>query len=180
MDKSVEGTITVHLEKVGLTEGLGMMLKANGYALEQRENYFFVKKMEKERRKEITATKDRLTLDVKNIPAGELIHDIAVQSKINIIADQTVTGDITGILYDVPLERGLSALLSANGFILKKSGGIYEVTKAGGQPGRRKGLSVTVDSEFLVSLRTLRVRREFDVVKLLGWIGKRPAGWENI
>lgn len=152
VDKSVEGSITVHLEKVGLTEGLGMMLKANGYTLEQRENYFFVKKMEKERRKEITATADRLTLDVKNIPADELIREIAIQSKINIIADQTVIGDITGILYDVPLERGLSSLLSANGFILKKSGGIYEVTKAGGQPGRRKGLSVTVDSELLVSL----------------------------
>ena len=152
VDKSVEGTITVHLEKVSLTEGLNMMLKANGYTLEQRENYFFVKKMEKERRKDITATAKRITLDVKNIPADELIRDIATQSKINIVADQTVTGDITGILYDVPLERGLSSLLSANGFILKKSGGIYEVTKAGGQPGRRKGLSVTVDSELLVSL----------------------------
>jgi type IV pilus assembly protein PilQ len=152
VDKSVEGTITVHLEKVSLTEGLNMMLKANGYTLEQRENYFFVKKMEKERRKDITATAERITLDVKNIPADELIRDVAIQSKINIVADQTVTGDITGILYNVPLERGLSSLLSANGFILKKSGGIYEVTKAGGQPGRRKGLSVSVDNEFFVSL----------------------------
>jgi type II secretory pathway component HofQ len=129
-----------------------MTLQANGFSLEKRENYYFVKKMGKEQIKEITATKDRITLNIKNVPIDELLRDIAMQSKLNIISDQTVTGEISGILYDVPIERGLSALLSANGFILKKSAGIYEVTKAGGQPGRRKGLSVTIDNEQLVSL----------------------------
>ncbi len=152
VDKSVDGEVTVHLEDVSLEEGLRMMLQANGFSLEKRENYYFVKKLEKERRKEITATKDRMTLDIKNMPVDELLREIAAQSKTNIIADQTVTGEISGILHDVPLERGLSSLLSANGFILKKSAGIYEVTKAGGKPGRRKSLSVTVDKEFLVSL----------------------------
>lgn len=152
VDKSVEGKITVHLEKVSLEDGLSMMLRANGFSLEKREDYYFVKKMEKERIKEITASKERLSLNIKNIPVDELLRDIASQSKINIVADQTVTGEISGILFDVPLERGLSSLLSANGFILKKSAGIYEITKAGGKPGRRKGLSVTVDKDLLVSL----------------------------
>jgi type IV pilus assembly protein PilQ len=152
VDKDVEGKITAHLEKIGLEQGLKAMLESYGFSLEKKEGYYLVKKVEKERKKEITATKERLTLDVKNIPVDELLREIASQSKINIIADQTVTGDISGILYDVPLEKGLSALLSANGFILKKSGGIYEVTKAGGQPGRRKGLSVSVSNEQLVSI----------------------------
>jgi type IV pilus assembly protein PilQ len=152
VDKDVEGKITAHLEKIGLEQGLKAMLESYGFSLEKKEGYYLVKKVEKERKKEITATKERLTLDVKNIPVDELLREIASQSKINIIADQTVTGDISGILYDVPLEKGLSSLLSANGFILKKSGGIYEVTKAGGQPGRRKGLSVSVSNEQLVSI----------------------------
>lgn len=152
VDKDVQGNITVHLEKVGLEEGLRMTLQANGFSLEKRDNYFLVKKMEKEQIKDITATQDRITLNVKNVPVDELLRDIAEQSKLNIISDQTVTGDISGILYDVPIDKGLSSLLSAHGFILKRSAGIYEVTKAGGQPGRRKGLSVTVDDEQLVSL----------------------------
>jgi len=152
VDKDVEGKITAHLEKIGLEQGLKAMLESYGFSLEKKEGYYLVKKVEKERKKEITATKERLILDVKNIPVDELLREIASQSKINIIADQTVTGDISGILYDVPLEKGLSSLLSANGFILKKSGGIYEVTKAGGQPGRRKGLSVSVSNEQLVSI----------------------------
>jgi len=152
VDKDVEGKITAHLEKIGLEQGLKAMLESYGFSLEKKEGYYLVKKVEKERKKEITATKELLTLDVKNIPVDELLREIASQSKINIIADQTVTGDISGILYDVPLEKGLSSLLSANGFILKKSGGIYEVTKAGGQPGRRKGLSVSVSNEQLVSI----------------------------
>lgn len=152
VDKGVEGNITVHLEHVTLEDGLRMMLQANGFTLEKTEDYYFVKKLEKERRKSVSVTNNRITLDIKNIPADELIRDIALQSQLNIIADQTVTGDISGILYDVPLERGLSSLLSANGFILKKSAGIYEVSKAGGQPGRRKGLSITVNKDMLVSL----------------------------
>jgi len=152
VDKDVEGKITVHLEKIGLEEGLKMMLRANGFSLEKEENYYLVKKMEKERRKDITATRERLTLDIKNIPVDELLREIANQTKINIVADQTVTGEISSVLYDVPLERGLSSLLSANGFMLKKSAGIYEITKASGQPGRRKGLSVTVTSEQIISL----------------------------
>jgi type IV pilus assembly protein PilQ len=152
VDKSVEGKITVYLENVKLEDGLRMMLEANGFSLEKRDNYYLVKKLDKERRKNINAVNDRLTIDIKNIPVDELVREIARQSKINIISDQTVTGEISGILNDVPLERGLSSLLSANGFILKKTAGIYEVTKAGGQPGRRKGLSVNVDKDTLVSL----------------------------
>ncbi len=152
VDKDVEGKVTAHLEKIGLEQGLKAMLESYGFSLEKKEDYYLVKKIEKERKKEIIATKERLSLNVKNIPVDELLRDIASQSRINIVADQTVTGDISGILYDVPLEKGLSSLLSANGFILKKSGGIYEVTKAGGQPGRRKGLSVSVSNEQLVSI----------------------------
>jgi type IV pilus assembly protein PilQ len=152
VDKNVEGSITAHLEKVSFEEGLKMMLQANGFALEKRENYYYIMKMEKERKKEITITDNLLTLDIKNIPVDELIREIAQQSQMNIIADQTVTGEISGILHDVPIERGLGALLSANGFILKRVAGIYEVTKAAGTPGRHKGLSVTVDQDLMVSL----------------------------
>ncbi|MEO0124402.1 MAG: secretin and TonB N-terminal domain-containing protein [candidate division WOR-3 bacterium] len=151
-DREVEGKVTVHLEKVKLEDGLKAMLESYGFSLEKKENYYLVKKLEKERKKEINATKDRLTLDIKNIPIDELLRDIASQSKINIVADQTVSGEISGILYDVPLEKGLSSLLSANGFILKKSAGIYQVSKAGGELGRRKGLSVSVTNENLISL----------------------------
>ncbi len=152
VDKDVQGKITVHLEKVPLEQGLKMMLEANGFSLERKENYYLVKKRVKECLKEIKVSDGKLSLNVKNVPVDELLRDVASQSKLNIVADQTVSGEISGILYDVPLEKGLSTLLSANGFILKKSGGIYEVSRAGGKPGRRKGLSVSVTSEKLVSL----------------------------
>ena len=152
VDKSVEGTITVHLENIQLEQGLKVMLEASGFSLEKEEGYYLVKKLAMKQKKEIFATSDHLTLNIENVPITELIREIANQSKINIVTDQTVSGEISGILYEVPLEKGLATLLSANGFILRKSGGIYEVTRASGPPGRRKGLSVTVDNERLVSL----------------------------
>jgi type IV pilus assembly protein PilQ len=152
VDNSVEGKITVHLENVGLEQGLRMMLEANGFSLEKEEGYYLVKKLGKKQKKDITATGERITLNIQNLPVDELIQEIANQSKINIIADQTVTGDVSGILYDVPLEKGLSTLLSANGYMLKKVAGIYQVTKAAGTPGKRKGLSVTVGDDKSVSL----------------------------
>lgn len=191
VDKSVEGKITVHLENINLDEGLEMMLQANGFELERRENYYFVKKMEKERKKSISVSDNRISLDIKNVPVDELIRDIASQGEINIVADQTVTGDISGILHNVPLEKGLSSLLSANGFMLKKSAGIYEVTKAGGQPGRRKGLSVTVSNERMVSLDVsdadigdildeISVQAELSVVRYGDVRGAVNAKLENV
>jgi type IV pilus assembly protein PilQ len=191
VDKSVEGKITVHLENISLDQGLEMMLQANGFDLERRENYYFVKKMEKQRKKDISVSEGRITLDIKNVPVDELIRDIASQGEINVVADQTVAGDISGILHNVPLEKGLSSLLSANGFMLRKSAGIYEVTKAGGQPGRRKGLSVTVSNERMVSLDVsdadigdildeISVQAELSVVRYGDVRGAVNAKLENI
>lgn len=144
IDQNVSGKITVHLDNVPLLDGLRMLLESNGFTFEKKGEIYYVKKLEKDRFMNIQATATTLTIDVRNKDIHEVLREISNQSGINIVADQSVRGDITGLLHDVPLEIGLSSLLSANGYLLRKKAGIYQVTKAAGEAGRRKMLAITV------------------------------------
>lgn len=146
MDENVKGKVTVHFEKVPLIEGLRMLLESNGFTFEQTGEIYYVRKSDRDKIMNIQATPSRLTLDVKNKDIQEVLREISKQSGINIVTDPSVKGDISGLLHDVPMEQGLTSLLSSAGYMLRKKAGIYEVTKAMGEPGRRKGLAVNVET----------------------------------
>jgi type IV pilus assembly protein PilQ len=145
IDQNVTGNVTVHLENAPVIEGLRMLLESNGYSMEQKGEIYYVRKLDASRFMNIKVEGDRLWLDVRNKDIHEVLREISTQGKINLVADQSVKGEISGLLHQVPLESGLMSLLSANGYLLRKKTGIYEVTKAGGDPGRRKSMSLTVE-----------------------------------
>jgi len=145
VDQNVTGNVTVHLENAPVVEGLKMLLESNGYSIEQKGDIFYVRKLDNTRFMNIKVEGDRLWLDVRNKDINEVLREISNQGKINLVADQSVKGEISGLLHQVPLESGLTSLLSANGFLLRKKAGIYEVTKAGGDPGRRKSMSLSIE-----------------------------------
>jgi type IV pilus assembly protein PilQ len=145
MDPNVSGNITIHLDDVPLLDGLRTMLVSNGFSIEQKGEIYYIKKLDPGKYINIRIEDNRLWLDVRGKDIQEVIREISTQGKINIVADQSVRGDISGLLHNIPVETGLTSLLSANGYLLRKRAGIYEVTKAGGDPGRRKSMAVTVD-----------------------------------
>lgn len=147
MDPNVAGNITIHLENVPLMDGLRTMLESNGFSMEQKGEILYVKKLDPGKYMNIRIESDRMWLDVRGRDIQEVIREISNQGKINIVADQSVRGDISGLLHNIPVETGLTSLLSANGYLLRRRAGIYEVTKAGGDPGRRKSMAVTVDRQ---------------------------------
>ena len=62
VDQTVEGNITVHLENVGLEDGLRMMLEANGFSLEKEVDYYLVKKLAKPRGRRFSKSTLRIEL----------------------------------------------------------------------------------------------------------------------
>ncbi|MDI6739897.1 MAG: hypothetical protein QME74_05990, partial [Candidatus Edwardsbacteria bacterium] len=145
VDQNVTGNVTIHLDSAPVLEGLRIFLESNGFSLEQKGAIYYVKKRDLNKFMNVKVESGRITLDVRSADMHELLREISKQGAVNIVADNTVRGDISGLLYAVPLEVGLSSLLSANGFLLRKKQGIYEVTKAGGDPGRRKSMAVSVN-----------------------------------
>lgn len=152
IDKEVQGNLTVHLQEVPVVEGLRMLLESNGFTFDKQGEVYLVRKSEKDKKMKVEATATRLSVDLQNYDVEDVLREISRQSGVNIVADQSVRGDITGLLHDVPFDIGLSSLLNANGLLLRRRAGIYEVTRAAGEPGRRKGLSVAVEEEQLVTM----------------------------
>lgn len=145
IDQNVSGNVTAHLENAPVIDGLKLLLESNGYSMEQKGEIYYVRKLDANRFMNINIEGDRLSLDVRNKDINEVLREISNRGKINLVADQSVKGEISGLLHQVPLESGLTSLLSANGYLLRKKAGIYEVTKAGGDPGRRKSMSLSVE-----------------------------------
>ncbi|MRR09358.1 hypothetical protein EG831_04620 [bacterium] len=145
LDQNVVGNVSVHLENVPVVQGLRTLLESNGFSMEQKGDIYYVKKLEANKFMNIKVDDGRLTIDVRNKDIQEVMREISTQGRVNIVADQSVKGEISGLLYNIPLETGLQSLLSANGYLLRRKQGIYEVTKAGGELGRRKSMAVTVD-----------------------------------
>lgn len=150
VDQAVEGNVTIHLHEVPVFEGLELLLKKNGFRLEREGNTFVVNRSEGQI--DIEATDELLSIDVTNAEITAVLRVISQQSGINIVSDQTVRGPVSGMLHDVEFDTGLASFLSANGYILRKRGNVYEVSRAAGRPGAKKGLSVTIEEGLLVSL----------------------------
>ncbi|MEZ0325103.1 MAG: secretin and TonB N-terminal domain-containing protein [Fimbriimonas sp.] len=60
----------------------------------------------------------------------QALSDIAAQSGVMIVADDTVTGTVSANLKDVPLEEALTIVLAAGGYSWIKENGYYLVGKA--------------------------------------------------
>lgn len=145
VDQSVAGNVTIHLSNVPVADGLKMMLESNGFSLEQKGQVYYVKKLDANRFMNIRVENGLLNLDVRNKDINEVMREISTQGRINIVTDYSVKGEISGLLHNIPVETGLTSLLSANGYLMRKRAGIFEVTKAGGDPGRRKSMAVNVE-----------------------------------
>ncbi|MFQ6043795.1 MAG: secretin and TonB N-terminal domain-containing protein, partial [Candidatus Poribacteria bacterium] len=70
-----------------------------------------------------------LSLSCKNADIIDVLRGIAIQSGVNIVPDNSVTGTVTIHLDKAPFEAGLRTLLETNGFTYEKKDDIYLVGK---------------------------------------------------
>jgi len=70
-----------------------------------------------------------LSLSCNNTDIVEVLRGIAIQHRVNIVPDNSVSGTVTIHLDNAPFEAGLRTLLETNGFTYEKQGDIYLVHK---------------------------------------------------
>lgn len=92
----------------------------------------------------------------------DAIHELSIQTGINIIADQTVNGVITVDLRDVPLEKALNMILSSGGFTFRKIEDYYLVGLA---DPRNVSFSDLSDFE-VIQLENITVKEVFNLLPL--------------
>lgn len=102
------------------------------YSAYQTDNKFFVevkqiiedKKAEKAR---LGYTGEKLTLNFQNITAREALSVIADFTNLNIVISDTVTGNMTLRLKDVPWDQALDIILQAKGLDKRVNGNVMQV-----------------------------------------------------
>ncbi|NLJ84237.1 MAG: hypothetical protein GX336_04940 [Halanaerobiaceae bacterium] len=90
----------------------------------------------------------------------DAIHELSIQTGINIISDQTVSGVITVDLKDVPLEKALAMILSSGGFTFRKIDDYYLVGLA---DPRNVSFSELSELE-VIQLKNITVKEVFNLL----------------
>ncbi len=163
VDNRINQRVTLRLSEMVATEAIAFLCDENGLLLQRRGRVLRVlpppeKPPPPPPPLEITFSDSLLTLDLRQADLTRAIRKIQEVTGANIVTRQGVKGQLSGKLSAVPLEVGLKALLSNNGFALRKRDGVYHIDRAGmteegGKPG---SFWVQVDST-LISLDVAEV-----------------------
>lgn len=130
------------------------------YSAYQADNKFIIevkqviedKKAEKAR---LGYVGEKLTLNFQNITAREALSVIADFTNLNIVISDTVTGNLTLRLKDVPWDQALDIILQAKGLDKRLSGNVMQVAPREELASKEKlELAANQDIESLEPLRT--------------------------
>jgi type IV pilus assembly protein PilQ len=170
--RSVSGRISIHLSNVPFETALKAILSAYHFTYEIKDGIYVISRPDERKMLSIHATRDMLSLNVRNAEIREVLQEIAQQADISIIIDKSVSGTISGNLHGVELEEGLRMLLSSYGFTLTAGENIYRVSRAAGKVWgeKDKALSVFI-SGGLVSLEAQNVELETIIREIVSQAG---------
>ncbi len=68
---------------------------------------------------------NNVTLNVRNTELSEVVEMISKQQRVNVLLGSNVSGEVSLNLYDMPVEKALSAAANAAGFALERRGKTY-------------------------------------------------------
>jgi type IV pilus assembly protein PilQ len=140
-DKSVQGNVSLYLNKIPVEEGLQTILTISGFKYKKENNIYIVGETGQERIKNVEIRGGLLSLDIDGADILKVLREISLQGGINIVADKSVSGLVSSHLSNTQAELGLRALLEANGFTCEKINGIFYVGVSRG----KKTFSIMVD-----------------------------------
>ena len=135
------GNVTAHLSDVPVEEALYALLAANGFMVDEDNGIYRVRGGGARQQRgmgsfAIFYRNGRLSIDVKNASATDVLSEIASQSKINLVTVGNIQGNVTMRLDDVTLEQAMGALTDATGNVYIVLDDIYLVGDPAAKPGQ--------------------------------------------
>ena len=103
-------------------------------------------------------TGDRITLNFQDIPVRSVLQLIADISNLNIVVSDSVTGNLTLRLNNVPWDQALDIVLETRNLAMRESGNVRWVAPTGEIAAREQQiLRARADRETLEPLRTVMI-----------------------
>lgn len=114
----------------------------------------------------------KLTLDVRNISIRDALSIIADFTGLNIVISDSVSGNLTLRLKDVPWDQALDIILQSKGLDMRKSGNVVQVAPRAELAAQEKvDMTQKTDAETLIPLHTesfqLSYQKGADIVTLI-------------
>jgi len=137
LDGSVDKTITARLVKMNPEKAIKALFESNGMAVSTSDGIYYVANQNwgddksgaggssQLKRLSITVKEKKVTLEVDNASLDQVVRTIAIQSGINIVIYDKLTGEISAKLKDVGIDDAIRFLLQNTKFTFWKEREIY-------------------------------------------------------
>jgi type II secretory pathway component HofQ len=144
-DISVTGNITINLQNVPFESGLKLLLESNGFEYEKQDKVYFVKKKNTVAKLEVTFQDNKLTINAENADIKQLLLDISRKTRLNIVAEAGLTGNVTASVSDLPADEALYSIMEPLGFAVEENNGIYSIktSRLQQQSGQQGSFSIS-------------------------------------
>ncbi len=137
VDGSVDKTITARLVKMNPEKAIKALFESNGMAVSTSDGIYYVANQNwgddksatggssQLKRLSITVKEKKVTLEVDNASLDQVVRTIAIQSGINIVIYDRLTGEISAKLSEVGIDDAIRFLLQNTKFTFWKEREIY-------------------------------------------------------
>lgn len=132
VDGDIDARVTLHLDGVGLLEGLSSICSAYGLEVVEDGRVFHIRKLEKHEVAEITVSDSGVAFAVKNMDVEEFALQYSSATGVNILLVKGTQGVVSGSLRNLPAEQAFRSLMESNAFGVRSLGGCLYVYNKGG------------------------------------------------
>lgn len=139
VDANVAGKVNTTFKDLALLQGLRTLFEGNGlrllpvdkdyYRVSRSDGFLFVRYQDA-----------KLSMDVRNVALDTVVEELALQTKLNFLAEKDLGVKVSGSFQGLGLSAGLDTFFKANGLSLEQRGGVYYISRAGEDRGVTVGL----------------------------------------
>jgi len=179
VDQEVSATITVHLDSVGLFEGLSAIASANGLEVFQEGSLYRIRKKIERGENYFSSKEGLVSIDVQNKGIQEFIKEYAANTNLNILIDPNIKAKISGRLEGLSPFSALVSLMQAHGFRVLQKENFFLIEED--RHSREEGASSVLDlayrnSSFFVDLQSASLKQVLNEMATLAHLNLAVYG----
>lgn len=140
VENQVNQKISIHLVDISAYDALRFIASEYNLVLSRDGAVFYFKNpVTPEPLLNITYENEQLSVDLENEPLPKVLSELTHKTGFNVVTTPGVSGNVSGFLKALPFERGLSTLMTVNGFRVQKRDEIYYVERDGDVSAGKNG-----------------------------------------
>lgn len=125
VDRDVSANITVHLDSVGLWEGLAAISEANGFEVFQEGSLYRIRKQIWRGQNIFSSKNGLVSIEVQDKEIHAFVKEYATNTNLNILIEPSIEAKISGRLQDVTAIVALQSLMRAHGYRVVERGDCF-------------------------------------------------------